>query len=214
MTALLRREWDRLCTRVGIDDGGLFDELWARYDGEPQRRYHDGRHLVAVVERVLSIADAVGAPDVVRDAALLGAWFHDAVYDPRAAAGANERASADLARLALGERGAPAGLVDRVSALAEATAAHGEPDGLDAALLFDADLAVLASDVAAYDAYAAAVREEYAFVPDEAFRRGRSAVLASLLDGPLFSTRPMRAVERVARDNLERELARLAPGEP
>ena len=214
MTALLRREWDRLCTRVAIDDGGLFDALWARYAAEPQRRYHDGRHLVAVVERVLAIADAVDAPDDVRDAALLGAWFHDAVYEPRAAAGANERASADLARHALSERGAPAWLVERVGALVEATAGHGEPDRLDAALVFDADLAVLASDDAEYDAYAAAIREEYAFVPDEVFRRGRSAVLASLLRGPLFSTPPMQAVEHVARANLTRELARLAAPEP
>jgi predicted metal-dependent HD superfamily phosphohydrolase len=200
--------WDDLCARLGIEDRGLFDDLRARYD-EPHRRYHDGRHLAAVVDRVRSLADALDAPVEASDAALLAAWFHDAVYDPRAPAGDNERNSAALARQELTARGAPADVVDRVATLVEATAAHGDPDGPDAALLFDADLAILAAAPDDYDAYAVAIREEYAFAPDDAFRTGRAAVLRHLLAGPLFTTAAMRESEEPARSNVRRELARL-----
>ena len=59
-----------------------------------------------------------------------------------------------------------------------------------------------------YARYAAAVREEYAFVPDEQFRAGRSAVLRSLLELPvLFRVVPERAEwTATARANLQREL--------
>jgi predicted metal-dependent HD superfamily phosphohydrolase len=59
-------------------------------------------------------------------------------------------------------------------------------DDVDGAVLCDADLSVLGSDAQRYRTYAAAVREEYADVPDEMFRPARAHVLASLLDGPLF----------------------------
>ena len=64
---------------------------------EPHRRYHSTRHLVEVF---WALEDLEEAREVTaREAALgrLAGWFHDAVYDPTAAAGANELASADLA---------------------------------------------------------------------------------------------------------------------
>jgi 8-oxo-dGTP pyrophosphatase MutT (NUDIX family) len=78
-------------------------------------------------------------------------------------------------------------------------------------VLFDADLAVLAADTAEYDRYAAAVREEYAHVPDDQFVAGRSAVLRRLLKRRIFSTTVMRPREAAARANLLRELRRLDP---
>ncbi len=78
-----------------------------------------------------------------------------------------------------------------VARLVRLTVTH-DPDGgdLNGETLCDADLAVLASDPAAYAAYAAAVREEYGFVPDDAFREGRAAVLRHLLDLPGSSAPP------------------------
>ena len=79
--------------------------------------------------------------------------------------------------------------------------------------LSDADLAILAARPERYEEYAADVRREYAHVPDEAFRAGRSAILRDLLAKPhLFHTAYAREHwEAPARGNVERELARSGP---
>ncbi|MET8548259.1 HD domain-containing protein [Micromonospora zamorensis] len=178
---------------------------------EPHRHYHTVAHLTAVLDVVDEHADLAGRPDVVR----LAAWFHDAVYDPRAAGDANERDSAALAESVLTGLGVPAPTAAEVRRLVLLTAGHtvapGDPDG---ALLCDADLAVLAAPPADYDRYAAAIRREYAHVPEPAFRAGRAAVLTGLLALPaLFRLPPLAARwEERARDNMRRELAALSEG--
>ncbi|MGN9910830.1 HD domain-containing protein [Phytohabitans sp. LJ34] len=180
------------------------EALLARWR-EPQRHYHTVDHLAAM----LSIVDAEGGGDPVR----LATWYHDAVYDPRSPGDANERESAALARAELATLGVPEPVAAEVARLVLLTAGHAvTPGDGDGELLCDADLAVLARPPAEYDAYAAAVRREYAHVPDELFRAGRAAVLTSLLDLPALYRRPALAErwEAPARANLERELRALA----
>src|SRR5262249_22011217 len=55
--------------------------------------------------------------------------------------------------------------------------AAGDPLG---AIMISIDLSILGADVATYDAYAAAIRQEYAHVPDAAYRSGRAAGLHRL----------------------------------
>lgn len=175
---------------------------------EPHRRYHTVGHLTAVLDLVDRYAGHAERPDLVR----LAAWCHDAVYDPRAGGDANERASAELAGELLAGAGMPAAPVAEVRRLVLLTAGHAvAPDDPDGALLCDADLAVLAAPPARYDRYAAAVRREYAHVPDAAFRAGRAAVLRALLDLPvLYRLPPLHdRWEAAARANLTRELAAL-----
>jgi predicted metal-dependent HD superfamily phosphohydrolase len=84
-------------------------------------------------------------------------------------------------------------------------------------VLCDADLAILAAGPGDYAAYAAAVREEYSFVPDEFFAAGRADVLAALLELPsLFRTElGKERFEAPARHNVEVELTLLrAAGTP
>jgi predicted metal-dependent HD superfamily phosphohydrolase len=83
-------------------------------------------------------------------------------------------------------------------------------------VLCDADLAILAAPPAAYAAYTAAVRQEYHFVPDDAFRAGRAAVLRRLLELPRLFRTPYgrRAWEATARYNLTGELEMLSPNGP
>ncbi|MFI6517429.1 HD domain-containing protein [Spirillospora sp. NPDC050679] len=183
-------------------------ELDARY-GEGHRRYHTRAHLTAVLDLVDELADHADDPDAVR----LAAWFHDAVYDPQRAD--NEERSARLARRMLADTDLPEAVVEEVARLVVLTETHA-PDGADrnGQVLCDADLAVLGSDPDDYAAYAAAVREEYAFVPDEFFKAGRAEVLAGLLELPaLFHTPPARArYEERARANLRTELLLLNAG--
>jgi predicted metal-dependent HD superfamily phosphohydrolase len=80
-------------------------------------------------------------------------------------------------------------------------------------VLVDADLSILGAPAEVYDRYAAAVRAEYAHVPADAWRAGRSAVLRSFLDRPaIFHTAAGRGRwEEAARANLGRERAALTP---
>ncbi len=88
--------------------------------------------------------------------------------------------------------------------------ADDDPDGC---ALSDADLAILAAPPERYAEYVAAVRREYAHVPDDAFRAGRTAILTGLLDrAHLFHTPYAREHwEAIARANVTREVAGLAP---
>jgi predicted metal-dependent HD superfamily phosphohydrolase len=177
-------------------------DLLGRWD-ERQRHYHTLRHLTAVLDRVDELAGHAADPDAVR----LAAWFHDAVYRPDRSE--NEERSAQLAERALPEAGVPDATTAEVARLVRLTVTHapGSADA-DGETLCDADLAVLAGSPEEYAHYAAAVRQEYGFVPDDAFREGRAAVLHRLLDLPeLFRTPHGRAHwERTARHNLRAEL--------
>ncbi|ANW18938.1 HD domain-containing protein [Streptomyces clavuligerus] len=181
------------------------ENLLARW-AEPQRRYHTTAHLTAVLDHIDTLAAHAGEPDLVR----LAAWFHDAVYLPERSE--NEERSARLAERALTEAGLPAGAVAEVARLVRLTVTHapGESDG-NGAVLCDADLAILAAEPERYAAYTGAVREEYGFVPDDAFRAGRAGVLRQLLALPrLFHTpHGRRNWEERARRNMTEELETL-----
>ncbi|MET9348696.1 HD domain-containing protein [Streptomyces termitum] len=195
--------------RRGPDPAPYGLDLLARW-AEPQRRYHTTAHLRAVLDRVDELTDQGGEGgelELVR----LAAWFHDAVYRPNRSE--NEERSANLAERALTEAGLTAHEVAEVARLVRLTTTHDPADGdLNGETLCDADLAVLAGDPDTYRGYAAAVREEYGFVPDDAFREGRAAVLRHLLDLPRLFRTPYGAAawEERARANMEKELAELA----
>jgi predicted metal-dependent HD superfamily phosphohydrolase len=177
-------------------------DLLRRY-AEPHRRYHTTEHLTAVLDRVDELLAEADDAEAVR----LAAWFHDAIYDP--ARDDNEERSAVLAERMLAESDLPAGTVAEVARLVRLTTTHDPAEGdHNGAVLCDADLAILAAPPDGYAAYAAAVREEYAAVPDEVFREGRADVLRSLLELPaLFRTASGRERwEEAARHNLRTEL--------
>ncbi len=213
--AALRARWrEALLAARGDDPGGpgpgsaapdpdpYADDLLRRWS-EPQRRYHTAAHLTAVLDHVDALAAYADDLAVVR----LAAWFHDAVYLPDRSE--NEERSARLAVRALAEAGVPQARTDEVARLVRLTVTHAPaPDDRDGAVLCDADLAILAAPPEAYAAYTAQVREEYAFVPEDAFRTGRADILRQLLALPrLFSTpHGSEAWEDPARRNLRAEL--------
>lgn len=186
----------------GPDPLPYADNLLARW-AEPQRRYHTTAHLVAVLDHVDTLAGYAADPDAVR----LAAWFHDAVYRPDRSE--NEERSAALAERALAEAGVPDGVTAEVARLVRLTVTHDPADGdSDGEVLCDADLAILAAPPGQYAAYAALVREEYGFVPDDAFQEGRATVLRQLLGLPRLFRTPYGAEhwEPRARQNLMTEL--------
>ncbi|MFI5620443.1 hypothetical protein [Streptomyces sp. NPDC051567] len=209
-TARLRAAWQATATAAGArrDPAPYAERLLAAW-AEPQRRYHTTAHLADVLARIDVLAPHAADPVAVR----LAAWFHDAVYRPDRSE--NEERSAALAERALPELGVGAARTAEVARLVRLTVGHDPaPGDTNGEVLCDADLAVLAGPPHPdYAAYAAAVRAEYGFVPDDAFRTGRAAVLRHLLDLPrLFRTPHGRAHwEAPARANLTAELAALLP---
>lgn len=177
------------------------DRLMQAYDAG-DRGYHNGRHLAEVLEH----ADRLAAEEHAdRDAVLIAAWFHDAVYDEH---GDNEERSAELARAEL-EGHVPRDLVDEVVRLVRLTQNHRPAeDDVNGRVLCDADLAILASDEQRYAEYVDGVRREYGYVDDKVFTAGRVAVLVDLLERPtLFHTTYGRQHwEARARANVQREL--------
>jgi predicted metal-dependent HD superfamily phosphohydrolase len=190
---------------------GDAQSLLARYR-EPHRHYHGVAHLGAVIADVVVLVDELGVADPA--AVVAAAMFHDAVYDPRR--GDNEAASAQVARAALSSW-APARL-EQVCRLILSTADYSKAaPGVDvdaaAAILADADLAMVSADPNTYEAYRRGVRAEYAHLDDATWRLGRRRVLQSLMArDPFYAT--VRWAERTtrARANLAAELATL--GDP
>jgi predicted metal-dependent HD superfamily phosphohydrolase len=185
----------------------LSDELRTRLEAaydDPGRGYHDRRHLTEVLEHVDELMEA---DDPAREAVLLAAWFHDAVYEGSAE---DEERSALLAEQAL--EGARAALAAEVGRLVRLTRTHRPADDdVPGLVLCDADLAILGADEDRYASYVRGVRSEYAHVPDADFAAGRSSVLRDLLAKPaLFATPVARERwEERARRNVERELREL-----
>lgn len=187
------------------DGEGLRDSLLAAYS-DPERGYHDTRHLAAVLRRLDELAAAGTSYDDLP--VRLAAWFHDAIYDGERDAEERSAAWAEEALPALTDES----VVAEVARLVRLTEHHRPADDdRNGCALSDADLAVLAGAPQEYDAYVAAVREEYSHLPDDVFVAGRADVLRGLADKPrLFHTaHGVAEWEQPARQNLRRELSAL-----
>ena len=114
---------------------------------------------------------------------------------------------ADLASL-----GVRADLVAEVARLVRMTVEHDPAAGdRNGEVLCDADLAVLAAAPAQYRHNSAAIRAEYAHVPEDVFRAGRAHIIEALLAGPALYRTPIarKRWEQAARANLVAELQTL-----
>jgi predicted metal-dependent HD superfamily phosphohydrolase len=182
----------------------LGENLITRYS-EPHRSYHTTKHLLDVLTMIDQLAD-----DHEIFLVRLAAWFHDAVYAIPAGQVSNEEASARLALRELSRVGLEQEDLNQIARLVRLTETHvpgpRDPEG---ELLCDADLAILASDPPDYADYVAAVRKEYAQLPDEEFLAGRLAVLTELADREIFRTAKGRQLTDAARANLAREISAL-----
>ncbi|MBK8985728.1 MAG: hypothetical protein IPM39_06545 [Chloroflexi bacterium] len=195
-------------------DFRLVEAVWvdvqARYAADG-RFHHTLAHIDDVLHHIQPHLPQARQPLAVQ----LAAWFHDAIYDPRRHD--NEAQSAAYAAAVLSQFSLPVGLIDEVSRLIALTERHETAvTDTDGHILLDADLAILAAKPLRYDAYAQAIRREYAHVPEVVYRQGRTAVLEQLLARPslyqlLAGAVPAHAVwESPARLNLRREIMRLA----
>ena len=205
----MRVRWLSLAHSLGIVEPAaeaVWADLAAAY-GEDGRFYHNLIHI----KHALGVAEQLREVAVDFTAVQLALWFHDVVYDPRRSD--NEAESAAYAERVLRPLGVPDDLLTKVRQLILATKSHEAPDdNPDVRVMLDADLAILSAPPEQYDAYAQAIRQEYSFVPDEAYRVGRTAVLQTFLArSPFYFTEWMRERGRdtAVYENLNRELLEL-----
>jgi predicted metal-dependent HD superfamily phosphohydrolase len=201
-------DWLTLCRALGVpDEAGraAFARLSEAY-ASPGRVYHTLEHVRQVLATLAPLRDQARTFAELQ----LAAWFHDAVYDSQAKD--NEERSADLAANVLGELGGSAELIAEVRRLILLTRTHDPAEtDTDGCLLVDADLAILGAAPDEYAKYAAAIRQEYAWVPEEAYRSGRRAVLESFLRRPrIFRTMALGKLEEQARRNVAAEAQSLS----
>lgn len=168
---------------------------------QPHRTYHNADHVRTVLHALAS--RGLSDPTLA-----LAAWGHDLVYDLRA--NDNEERSAEVFEEWLRGQGVSPEVEAGVRALILATRHAAPPATREEALLVDADLSILGADAETFDAYDAAIRQEYSFVPEEAYRGGRARVLRSFLDrGHIFSTPEFAGLEAQARLSLVHAIERL-----
>jgi predicted metal-dependent HD superfamily phosphohydrolase len=199
----VRSNWQSLLRTWAVDPAladAVFEDLSRRY-AEPGRFYHTLEHIQSVLE----VVDTLGPHARNGNAVRLAAWLHDVVYDSRASD--NEERSAAYAERLCEQLGLPDG--PRAASLILKTKTHDAGADADAQVLLDADLAILGADEQAYRTYAGQIRQEYAWVPEPAYRAGRRQVLER------FLTRPriyhfLGHLEEPARKNLAAEIAHLA----
>jgi predicted metal-dependent HD superfamily phosphohydrolase len=205
--AALGESWTRFLTVLGCPAAALtpaFADLTEHY-AAPERHYHTLDHIHAVLETLRALGATEATP-----ALLLAAWFHDVIYDSRTSD--NEEKSAAHARSLLHPLGVSEEVLDEAERLILLTKTHSPMAGdRPGEMLVDADLSILGAAESAYDAYAQAIRREYAWVAEADYRRGRRAVLLTFLQRPrIYSTAEMFArAEQAARRNLRREIALL-----
>lgn len=198
----LRHWWERAFGPV--TDPGPFGELIAAYSSRG-RHYHDLRHILHCLKEAQLVSDRLVDPVTV----IAAIFYHDAVYDPTRAD--NEERSAELAGRDLAAMGKSQRFIAEVRDLILDTRHQVSPESNDGRYLVDIDLAILGAPPAEFDAYERAIRQEYAHVPDAAFRGGRARILQSFVDRPrIYGTDVFHdRYEHAARANLARSLAAL-----
>ena len=198
---MLASRWNQLCENAGLDGRAGWTAIATAY-GEPGRAYHNLRHIGDCLGLLDEYAGLAADPVAVEFAI----WFHDLVYDPRATD--NEERSADMAVEFLSATPHASTVADFVMATKHGANALTD----DAALICDIDLSILGRPPTEYKAYAAAIRQEYAWVPPPRYAEGRSRVLGGFLERPALYLHAefQQRFGTQARTNLSWEIRELA----
>jgi predicted metal-dependent HD superfamily phosphohydrolase len=178
------------------------EELVAAYTA-PGRHYHNRAHIEDCLDALARVENLSALDREILSAAI---WWHDVVYDATRAD--NEELSARLA-----EQHVRPDISQEVGRLIRLTKTHDvQPDDRLGAILISIDLSILGAEPTRYDAYAAAIRQEFIHVPEGDYRAGRAKVLSQFAGRPvIFPDMAFAArYDRQARVNLARELASLS----
>ena len=178
------------------------DELVAAYTA-PGRHYHNLTHIedcLGALARVDNLLAAEREILVERSGCTMSFTTRPGWTTRSSAPGWLKRMSARIS-------------VAEVGRLIRLTRTHQVlPDDRLGAILISIDLSILGAEPSRYDAYAAAIRQEFIHVRDTDYRAGRARVLGQFAARPvIFPDASFAATyDRRARENLARELASLS----
>ena len=189
---------------LGISDAGnIYSQLATAY-GENTRFYHTDQHVSECLKHFAFYRKQAQHPAEIE----VAIWFHDAIYDSTKSD--NEEQSADWAKRYLTDASADSDAVNRIGEMIIATKTH-QSQSADSALMVDIDLGILGATTDAFEAYDAAIRKEFHWVPTVQYCMGRAQVLSSFLKREtIYQTQAMRDLyEAQARENLSRKIKEL-----
>lgn len=186
----------------------IIDRLKVDYS-QPHRHYHT---LEQHITQMMAFLDANSADLKNRRVAVLATLYHDSVYNPHAAPGENEIASAKQAAKDLSGH-IYSSEIDKVQQYILATIDHvADPNDPDMQLFIDADLSVLGAPADVYRRYATDIRSEYDWLSDEDYAKERSEILYNFLgrDRIFMTDTAHRTMGERANLNMIAELHRLS----
>ena len=189
-----------------IKHGGHLADEPRRVDRRLQRACRYYHNLTHIEDCLGALTRVENLSPLERETLSEAIWWHDVVYD--ATRSDNEELSARLAEQHVRED-----LRQEVGRLIRLTKTHDvQPDDRLGAILISIDLSILGAEPARYDAYAAAIRQEFIHVPEDDYRAGRAKVLSQFAARPVIFPDAAFAAryDRQARENLARELASLS----
>ncbi len=210
----LRHKWMTTMNALHIPENAAkigFNRFLTAYDNNA-RNYHGIKHVEKMLKEIEGFNQA--NPNRLQHLDLLnyGVFMHDYINGrPN-----DVRDSAEIAAqfLNLSTSAEIRNQKELVSKIITATDHSQSEDkkSLEEQVIIDADLVILGEQKGVYDLYARQIRAEYAQYPDDAFAKGRTAVLRTFLDKPsIYGTEYFhQKFEVTARNNLTREIKSLA----
>ena len=205
----LHAHWVRLASRPASTlplIESIFNSIVENYSAE-DRAYHNLSHIQSLLIRGETLMDKIKNPDAV----YFAIWFHDVIYDTKRSD--NEEKSAEFAVKALAGIGVPEQTIARVREMILATKDHRGADlSWDMKAFLDLDTSILGAPEEIYQKYSMAIRNEYSWVPDILYRKGRIKVLNDFLEREhIYHTEEIRAeYELQARNNIAVEIKALS----
>lgn len=198
----LKSRWSLTLQRAEAQGASphLIDEILGAY-GEEGRYYHTREHL----RHMFEVYDRFFAnPDIAHE---LTFWYHDFYYDPkrqdnedRSAALAQKRVEQDLQ--------IQAGVGLKVRDLILFSHYTRTPITRDEMVLHDVDLSIFGESADLFGKYEKGIRQEYSFVPDTDYQKGRAAILKQFIRDPFYFTPEMcySSYEDLAKRNIRKSI--------
>ena len=188
-------------------------DLISRWNAQG-RFLHNTRHLLKTLSRIDEIASTAHDPDVLR----VALWYQGAVLNRsfdvfRRGETGDEQEFASLyhARSRMETLGVSEDVISRIQELMMALFTHrADPSDMDAQVLIDADLGMLAASPQDFKRFREALRQECTDLCDlEFFRARRLAIRKILKREQIFHSPLATGWEETARANLEAESTKL-----
>lgn len=179
------------------------------------RILHNTRHLIKTLARIDEIASTAHDPDVLR----VALWYQGAVlnrsfdvFQPGTNSDEQEFSALYHARSRMETLGLSEDVISRVQELMMALFTHrADPSDMDAQVLIDADLGMLAVSPQDFKRFRESLREECPDLCDTDYVRARRLAIKKILAREQIFHSPLAlAWEESARANLEAESAKLA----